>query len=109
MDDRELAKGLALLVDNVTLVVVADWRHLLRAEADLYSAAGQRILGRMSTNEWLIMDASDPREMSDTAGEPDRAHLARYSVIGRLLERCARDGVDRAVAATAPPRDQPPA
>jgi hypothetical protein len=29
MDDRELAKGLSLLVDNVTLIDGADWRRLL--------------------------------------------------------------------------------
>jgi hypothetical protein len=102
VDDRAIASGLALLLDNVTLTV--DWPWLLGAEPELYGPEAVERLGKMSTMEWIWALESDPREISDTAGEIDLIISSRYGRIGRLLEMCAQLGVVRAIAELDPPR-----
>ena len=99
VDNRRIANGLALLLDNTTLTV--DWRWLLGAEPELYSPAAIERLGRMASVEWTFAHESDPRELSTTPGELDNIILGRYGRIGQLLEMCGERGVERAVATLA--------
>jgi len=101
VDDRAIANGLALLLDNVTLTV--DWPWLLGAEPELYSPEAIERLGEMSGVEWSYVQDSDPRELSGTSSEVDFTITGRYGRIGRLLEMCAQDGVEQAVATLDPP------